>query len=130
MDVRTWLTSLGLERYEQAFRDGDVDTEVLPELTAEDLINLGVASVGHRRKLLAGIAALRNDTAPQLQSSSQPAAASAATLTPTSGSPQAERRQLTVVPIHDFRRKSFGAVGWRQSRAAETVAGPDGFRDL
>jgi class 3 adenylate cyclase len=97
LDVGTWLRGLGLERYEQAFRDGDVDAEVLPELTAEDLINLGVASVGHRRKLLAGIAALRNDTAPHLPPSSRAPAASAATLTPASGPSQAERRQLTVM---------------------------------
>jgi hypothetical protein len=49
---------LGLERYVSAFRDNDVDGEVLPELTADDLIAIGVTSVGHSRKLLAAIAAL------------------------------------------------------------------------
>jgi len=39
-------------------RNNDVDEEVLPELTADDLVSIGVASVGHRRKLLAAIAAL------------------------------------------------------------------------
>ncbi len=34
------------------------DGEVVPELTADDLISIGVTSVGHRRKLLAAIAAL------------------------------------------------------------------------
>jgi hypothetical protein len=43
---------LGLGQYQAAFRDNDVDPEVLPELTAEDLIGIGVISVGHRRKLL------------------------------------------------------------------------------
>jgi class 3 adenylate cyclase len=58
MDIAAWLRGLGLERYEAAFRDNDIDAEVLPKLTAEDLISIGVTSVGHRRKLLAAIAAL------------------------------------------------------------------------
>jgi hypothetical protein len=58
LDIGTWLCGLGLERYEAAFRDNHVDAEVLPELTADDLIGLGVTSIGHRRKLLAAIAAL------------------------------------------------------------------------
>jgi hypothetical protein len=58
MDVVAWLRELGLERYAPAFRDNDVDGEVLPELTSDDLISIGVTSVGHRRKLLAAIASL------------------------------------------------------------------------
>jgi class 3 adenylate cyclase/tetratricopeptide (TPR) repeat protein len=58
MDVAAWLRGLGLDQYAPAFRDNDVDGEVLPELTADDLIGLGVTSIGHRRKLLAAIAAL------------------------------------------------------------------------
>src|SRR6202158_755124 len=68
VDIAAWLQRLGLEQYEQAFRGNDIDGEVLPELTAEDLIGLGVTSIGHRRKLLAAIAALRDipddDSAP------------------------------------------------------------------
>ena len=59
MEITRWLEGLGLEQYEHAFREGDVDAEVLPELMADDLIALGVTSIGHRRKLLAAIAALR-----------------------------------------------------------------------
>jgi hypothetical protein len=55
MDVAAWLQDLGLERYVPAFRDNDVDAEVLLKLTAEDLISIGVTSVGHRRKLLDAI---------------------------------------------------------------------------
>ncbi len=54
MDVAAWLQDFGLERYVSAFRDNDVDGEVLPELTADDLIGLGVTSIGHRRNLLLG----------------------------------------------------------------------------
>jgi hypothetical protein len=46
MDVAAWLRDLGLERYVSAFRDNDIDAEVLPKLTAEDLISIGVTSVG------------------------------------------------------------------------------------
>jgi hypothetical protein len=61
MDLRGWLRSLGLERYEAAFRENEIDETVLPSLTAEDLKDLGVGIVGHRRKLLDAIAALRTD---------------------------------------------------------------------
>src|ERR1700758_2166433 len=86
MDIAAWLRGLGLEQYAPAFRDNDVDGEVLPELTAEDLISIGVTSVGHRRKLLAAIAA-------------RGAAAPASTVMATSRGAQAdaERRQLTVM---------------------------------
>jgi hypothetical protein len=46
MDIGAWLRGLGLERYEQAFRDNAIDGEILPKLTAEDLKDLGVALVG------------------------------------------------------------------------------------
>jgi hypothetical protein len=56
MDVVGWLRGLGLERYVPAFRDNDIDGEVLRRLTAEDLRELGIASIGHRRRLLDAIA--------------------------------------------------------------------------
>jgi SAM domain (Sterile alpha motif) len=59
VDISAWLRELGLERYEQAFRDHAIDAELLPTLTADDLNDLGVTIVGHRRKLLNAIAALR-----------------------------------------------------------------------
>ena len=58
MDVASWLRDLGLERYEAAFRENDVSAEVLCHLTAEDLEGLGVAAIGHRRRLLVAIAKL------------------------------------------------------------------------
>jgi predicted ATPase/class 3 adenylate cyclase len=61
MDVGSWLRSLGLERYEAAFRENEIDGKVLPTLTADDLKDLGVSIVGHRRRLLNAIAALRAD---------------------------------------------------------------------
>ena len=52
MDIEGWLRSLGLERYEAAFRENEIDEAVPPNLTAEDLKDLGVGIVGHRRKLI------------------------------------------------------------------------------
>jgi hypothetical protein len=59
MDIATWLQDLGLERYVPAFHDNEIDWEVLPKLTSEDLREIGVAAIGHRRrKLLDAISAL------------------------------------------------------------------------
>ena len=62
MDVASWLSALGLEQYEPAFRENRIDAELLPKLTAEDLRDLGVARVGDRRRLLEAISALRGDS--------------------------------------------------------------------
>ncbi|MDK1491884.1 AAA family ATPase [Sinorhizobium sp. 7-81] len=89
MDVGAWLRDQGLGQYEEAFRQNDIDPEVLRDLTAEDLIGLGVASVGHRRKLLAAIAALR-------EVAQQPSGQAGVGGTPVI-LPEPERRQLTVM---------------------------------
>jgi SAM domain (Sterile alpha motif) len=62
MDLGAWLQSLGLERYAAAFRENEIDDTVLPCLTADDLRDIGVSPVGHRRKLLDSIAALHPDS--------------------------------------------------------------------
>src|SRR5262249_47395514 len=61
MDIVVWLRSLGIGKYEAAFRENDIDETVLPSLTHQNLKELGVASLGHRVKLLDAIAALRSD---------------------------------------------------------------------
>jgi class 3 adenylate cyclase len=85
MDVSTWLRDLGLENYARAFQAHDIDADVLPRLTADDLTALGITSVGHRRKLLDAIALLEGSGAPP---SAEP------TAVPVRA---AERRQLTVL---------------------------------
>jgi class 3 adenylate cyclase len=60
MDVAVWLRGMGLEHYEAAFRDNEIDWSLLPKLTADDLKDIGVAAVGHRRRLLDAIAVLRD----------------------------------------------------------------------
>ena len=62
MDVGGWLRSLGLGQYGANFRDNKIDADVLPQLTADDLKDLGVSAVGDRRRLLAAIAALSVET--------------------------------------------------------------------
>jgi hypothetical protein len=54
MDIVVWLRSLGLEQYEEAFRENAIDFSVLPDVTDQDLEKLGVL-LGHRRKLLRAI---------------------------------------------------------------------------
>ena len=47
MDIVVWLRSLGLGEYEAAFRENEIDERVLPNLTAEDLKDIGVSIVGY-----------------------------------------------------------------------------------
>ena len=85
MDVGEWLRGLGFEQYEPSFRANEIDARVLPSLTAEDLKDLGVGLVGHRRRLLDAIAAL----------GAEAPTATAAMTAPIQA--EAERRQLTVM---------------------------------
>ena len=62
MDLHGWLLNLGLQQYEAAFRENDVDETLLPSLTAQDLKDIGVVVVGHRRKLLNAIGALSGNS--------------------------------------------------------------------
>ena len=91
MDIGGWLRSLGLERYEAVFRENEINEKVLPNLTAEDLKDMGVGIVGHRRMLLDAVAALRA----RGSAKAPPAEAPSTTLKPTQDT--AERRQVTVV---------------------------------
>jgi len=111
MDLEAWLRSLGLEQYVAAFRENAIDDTILPSLTAEDLKELGIRAVGHRRKLLDAIAALRAE----------------ATRATTDRPPMvdrpprgiAERRQVTVM---------FGdLVGWT---ALSARTDPEDLREI
>jgi len=95
MDVGDWLRSLGLGQYEGVFRDNEIDGAVLSRLTVDDLKDLGVAAVGHRRKILSAIEELNPpsagpDEVARVPLSRSPSPADAARDT-------AERRQLTVM---------------------------------
>lgn len=92
MDVAAWLRSLGLEQYEQAFRENAIGPDVLTKLTAGDLKELGVSLVGHRRKLLDAIAALR---AAAMEPPDEPQQGRISSASPVDAI--GERRQVTVL---------------------------------
>ena len=82
MDVGIWLETLGLGQYARAFAENDVDFAVLAQLTDADLKELGVTSLGHRKRLLTAIAGVATPA---------PRAA------PTASTPSGERRQVTIL---------------------------------
>jgi class 3 adenylate cyclase len=122
MDVVEWLHGLGLEQYAPQFRDNDIDGEVLRRLTAEELRELGVVSIGHRRRLLDAIAALGVAVAVPADKATRA---------------DAERRQLTVMfcdlvgstelsarlDPEDFRE----VIGAYHHAVADVVRSLDGF---
>jgi class 3 adenylate cyclase/predicted ATPase len=132
IEIAEWLHSLGLACYSEAFAKNAIDWEILPKLTSDDLREIGIAAVGHRRKLLEAIAALGGATPEEtvdLPPSSTTAAAPRVE--------EAERRQLTVMfcdlvgstelssrldpeDLRDLIAAYHRAVG-------ETIAGFDGF---
>ncbi|HEY3720747.1 MAG TPA: AAA family ATPase [Roseiarcus sp.] len=92
MDVGGWLRSLGFGQYEANFRDNKIDADVLPQLTTDDLKDIGLSAVGDRRRLLAAIAALSVETpsASVAPSSPKPRPAQGLRIS-------AERRPITVM---------------------------------
>ena len=95
MDIADWLQGLGLERYEQTFRDNEIDERVLLKLTADYLKELGVNALGHRRLLLDAIAAL-SGVEPSIDTGS-PAQPADSQFASARSAVAAERRQLTVM---------------------------------
>ena len=134
MDVLVWLRSLGLGKYEAAFRENEIDETVLPSLTHETLKELGVTAVGHRLKLLDAVAALRADASGKAPSADVATASSAPSASPED---RAERRQVTVMfsdlvgstalsarmDPEDFRE----VISAYQNSVAETVGRFGGF---
>lgn len=131
MDISAWLRGLGLERYEQAFRENAIDEAILPKLTAEDFKDLGVTAVGHRRILLDAIAALRAENfCETTERSVEPDR-------PGGKAPEAERRQLTVMFVDLVGSTALSArldpeelrdiIGAYHRRCAEVITGSGGF---
>jgi class 3 adenylate cyclase/predicted ATPase len=86
--IADWLEKLGLGQYAQRFAENDIDFDILRDLTDQDLKNIGVMSVGHRRKLLRAIADLKGTSAVPVMAAPPVAPRAADT---------AERRQVTVM---------------------------------
>ncbi len=110
LDIDAWLRGIGLAQYAELFRSNDLDLATLRQVTVEDLKEIGVASLGHRKKLLEAIGALV--AAPEA------IAALPAASAPIFESP-AERRQLTVMFVD--------LVG---STALSTQLDPEDLREL
>jgi class 3 adenylate cyclase len=123
MDIEAWLQGLGLERYVQAFRENEIDAEVLPELSEGDLATLGLP-LGPRRKLLKAISLLHQGALP----SPAPVSATAR---------EAERRQVAVMFCDLVGSTALSArinpedlrevIGRYHACVAETVSRFDGF---
>ena len=92
MDVAAWLKNFGLGQYETAFRNNGIGDAPFPHLTVEDLKEIGVATVGDRRMLLAAIAELAPPTSPDATGPQRSSA-------PPKKEPElsAERRPITVM---------------------------------
>ena len=126
MDLKQWLSDLGLSSYAQAFEDNDIDVDILQDLTADDLREMGVTSVGHRRKLLRAIEALARPAVPQASTGAAPSATE-----------QGERRHLTVMFVDLVGSTAlstrFDPEDWRgfistyQTCVAEVVRQFDGY---
>ena len=88
--IADWLKRLGMSEYTQRFAENDIDFAILSDLTDQDLKELGVSSLGHRRKLLRAIAKLNSGD------KGEPKPAATAPVAPQPHE-AAERRQVTVM---------------------------------
>src|SRR6476660_4221861 len=88
--VADWLQKLGLGQYAQRFAENDISFSILPDLTDQDLKELGVGSLGHRRQLLRAISEMKGGeaVAPKLNNED---------IAPVAPHETAERRQVTVM---------------------------------
>src|ERR1700728_2352685 len=130
--IAGWLEKLGLGQYAPRFAENDINFAILSDLTDQDLKELGVSSLGHRRQLLRAVAELNNveKGAPKL---------AAATATPVTPQPHdaAERRQLTVMFVDLVGSTALSArldpedmreiVGAYHRSCAEQIAKAGGF---
>jgi class 3 adenylate cyclase/tetratricopeptide (TPR) repeat protein len=134
VDIASWLRRHGLQRYEQAFRENNIDSYVLGKLTAEDLKDLGVVLVGDRRRLLDAIEALRTE---DVKSETVAAPVRGLVQQTRTGSADAERRQVTVLFSDLVGSTALSArldpedlgeiIGAYRRRCAEVIAKSGGF---
>src|SRR5277367_1504622 len=130
--IADWLEKLGLGQYAPRFAENDINFAILSDLTDQDLKELGVSSLGHRRQLLRAIAELNSveNGAPNLA----PTTAASVTPQPHDG---AERRQLTVMFVDLVGSTALSArldpedmreiVGAYHRSCAEQIAKAGGF---
>ena len=92
--IDEWLRELGMPQYEAAFREHEIDSDILPTLTSEDLREIGVIAVGHRRRLMNAIAELNDNAATTHHVLTDEELGRAR---PFPRKAESERRQLTIV---------------------------------
>src|SRR4249920_2300642 len=88
--IADWLEKFGLGQYAQRFAENDINFSILSDLTDQDLKEIGVSSLGHRRQLLRAIAELNGVE----KGTPKPATVA---ITPVAPHDTAERRQVTVM---------------------------------
>ncbi|MER8636590.1 adenylate/guanylate cyclase domain-containing protein [Mesorhizobium sp. M1006] len=96
-EIASWLQGLGLEQYAGAFIDNDIEPAILPKLSDDDLRELGVKSVGHRRRILAAIAELSHPPAQPPKANDNAKRDALQSAVPRREGSEAERRNLTVM---------------------------------
>jgi class 3 adenylate cyclase/predicted ATPase len=136
LDIAGWLRSIGLEQYEQAFRDNAVDADVLPKLTDDHLKELGLP-LGHRVRLLRAMGALSGASGPATTTQNTPDRRQQDARLEAPASPSAERRQLTVMFVDLVGSTSLAVrldpedmrevITVYQSACAEVIEHFDGF---
>ncbi len=89
--LEAWLEELGLSAYLDALADNDIDFDLLPDLTAEDLRDIGMSSVGHRRRFLKAAARIGAEAAAAPPASAAPRPAATTALS------DEERRVISVL---------------------------------
>ena len=90
-NMKKWLEQQNLGQYADAFERNQIDLSILRELSDQDLKELGVNALGHRKLLLKAIGALRDQDSPETAPVSDAGSAQ------TDLSREGERRQLTVM---------------------------------
>ena len=107
-DLADWLNGHGLGQYAQTFAENHIEYSVLSDLTEDDLIKIGISSLGHRKKLLRAIEAL---TAAPAGKTAAPSRAAQLPPPPVQHR-EAEYRQITVMFIDLVgSTQAFGKAG-------------------
>ena len=108
--IADWLESLGMSEYAQRFAENRIDFSVLPDLTDQDLKELGVL-LGDRRKILRAIAKLDVTSETANSHPRQSSTLTVATVQPVAIAQGSSERRLVTVMVCDL--VDFDAEEWR-----------------
>ena len=135
-DLTSWLSELGLNKYSDAFDEAEIDFAMLPDLTEDDLKELGLP-IGPRRKIWRAISRLGQNLAALLPTKAETPGSAPEAPAPSDASTDDERRHLTVmfVDLVDSTGMAGGAdpedmrevITGYQNTVAGVVARHEGF---